>query len=538
MEYGMRQPLKTIAQTVQNRVESVRYRTSPLEPLATSNLAGGMVTNLNPANLQLNQFVLAKNVRFFDDRMQRRDGSTLFTPAKPDSNKIMNFISFARNDGSVKLLRFTPSSIEAASATFWSSVTGDPLAGQDTDRFQVIVIDDRCFFTNNGVNVIQEINTNNNTYAPLGNAPEYRFITGFGDRIVGANRLGLTINPVEIGWSGNINYDEWDPLVDNTAGFTPLVDSPSDLSDFIQGVYSFSNVMVIPRERSVWEATKKGIASDPFQFTAKIPGVGTDAPWSITKIPGGLAWLDTRTRDVYIYGLDGSLTPIGEPIRDAIINTITDPKKVIGSYNQQRKELSLLLLNDNSNNVRVWTYSFIPKCWWYDEYVNLSFISDLDFLSSTITINDLVGTIDELVGTIDDLSPSTTTVTRFFGYENGDILVEDSSVDTDNNVAFPTELQSKTFTIPADDVYVAELRFEFVPKILGTVTIEYKCDNFPWRPVRSKTWTADQLGQNILFTYKRQLKARRYAFRIRSTTGQFEVVEYEVWVTASGDSRD
>lgn len=530
--------IKYSGSVTKNKQIGIKPSKIEIVPLHQSSMEGGMVTVYDPPNLQNNQFVIQKNYKTFFDHIIKRYGTTLFIPTKPNSSVVLAFVAYAANDGSVKLVRFTPATIYAASTSSWTAVTGTPLTGGVNDRFNVVNLGDFLYSSNNGIDVIQKIDLSANTYAPLGNAPAYRYITGFGDRLVGANLQGGSPNPIQVGWSGNLNYPEWNPATDNTAGFTPLTDSDSDLADFITGIVGFDDVMIITRERSIWEATKTGNPTQPFYFRNRVPGIGADCPYSIARLPSALAFSDTRTKDVYIYSVTGEITPIGKPIRTDLFSSVTSPENVFASYNTNTKEYTICTMNTTSTVVRAWTYSLETKGWWFDEYTNITAISDIDYNSAAISIDDLLGTIDQLLGTIDGLSPSTAQVTRFFGFNTGEIAYADPSSDADWNGAVNSELFSKEFRIPALDTMVASLRFEYTPETPGTFLVEYSINGgISFRTARVETFTTADVNYNKLFAYDKQIKARRFMWRITSTTGLASTFTYELWISQAGDSR-
>lgn len=530
--------IKYSGSVTKNKQSGIRPSKIEIVPLHQSSIEGGMVSVFDPPNIQNNQLIIQKNYKTFFDYIIKRFGATLFVPLKPDSNPILGLVAFAANDGTVKLVRLTPSSIYSGSASAWTAVTGGGLAGGADDRFNAINLGDDLYLSNNGANVIQKVDLTLNTYADLGNAPEYSYITAFGDRIVGANLQGGSPNPIQVGWSGNLNYPEWSPLVDNTAGNSPLTDSDSDLSDFITSISGFDDVMVITRERSIWEATKTGNPTQPFYFRDRIPGVGCDSHYSVARGPGMVIFTDTATKDVYIYTIDGNIIPIAKPIRTDLFSSIVDPDKIFGAYNKATKEYTICTPTPTSAIVRAWTYSLETKGWWFDEYINLSCISDIDYNSGAISIDDLLGTIDQLLGTIDSLSPSTSSVTRLLGYTTGELAIADPTSDTDWNGVITSEIFSKEFRIPSLDIMVSVIEFEYTPESAGSFLVEYSIDggnNFTI--ARLETFSSSDIGNNTLYSYRKQIRARRFMWKISSSSGLVSIYNYTISVSQSGDSR-
>ncbi|PIQ16430.1 MAG: hypothetical protein COW67_03010, partial [Flavobacteriales bacterium CG18_big_fil_WC_8_21_14_2_50_32_9] len=309
-----------------NPIQKEQARLPQKNKWIEARMNAGMITMFDPVDIPPSAVQLGKNVRFRFDRVSRRAGFRLFDIAKPNAFPVITLGFHKKNNNNTFFLRFTSTTIFYVAGGAWVPVApiGLVLAGTDTDRFQVVTALDRLVFTNNGVDVIQEIDFTLNQYKPLGNAPQARFITGFANRIVAANIGGLTPNSAMVQWSGDGNLDEWDPLVDESAGFNPLVESPADLGDAITGIFGFTNVMIILREQSIWLATKQPIAQAPFNFFTIFPGVGCDAPDSVVVTVNGLTWLDRRTGMVWTFTPGESPQPIGTPISRDLLAAVTD----------------------------------------------------------------------------------------------------------------------------------------------------------------------------------------------------------------------
>src|SRR6266498_3892139 len=159
-------------------IRPIPLRMEQPKTFAEARVNGGMVTSIDPADLENSQLVIAKNSSVRFDRITRRLGTKLFVPAKPDSLKVLNFFAFSRFDGSVNLVRFTPTTVNRATTLAWIPIVGT-LTGGVNDRFSIAVLNDRLFFAN-GIDEVQELNVSANTFADAGNAPKYKYITGFG----------------------------------------------------------------------------------------------------------------------------------------------------------------------------------------------------------------------------------------------------------------------------------------------------------------------------------------------------------------------
>lgn len=515
-----------------------------MEKFAEARVNGGMITTIDPADIPLGalQYILNARVRF--DKTSRRPGGALFEPLKPDSNPVLKFASLKTEAGVPYTLRFTPTTVHKIDGTgAWALLTGT-LAGDQYDRFNTAVVFNKLIFSNNGEDYIQVVDPTFTSYDRLGNAPKYRYICGFYNRVIGFALRDT--NEVEIGWSAEagitgVGLEEWDPMVDETAGSTPLVESPADLSDFITGGFSWTNVMLVLREKSVWIGTKQPIPQNPFDFKCVIPGIGCDCPYSAANIGDGLAWFDTRTATAYAYAVGGGLEPIGRNIEKDIARSIVDRELVFSSYDPVPNEYSIFVQDPTASVVTAWTYNRRGKTWAKNEYELLTSVDDIESGYGSKTIDQLVGTMEALIPTYDNLSPSSGVFhTRLSGYFTGEAAIEDVNVDQDvNSVEYETVLVSKTFTIPEDDIYIAEIRIEYRATIGGSFRIEYSRSGEvegaigdAW--IFAKTINMTTIAKRRIAKFKKMIRCRAFAFRLVSEDGLFDILSYEVHVYKAG----
>lgn len=513
----------------------------------------GMITMLDPADIDPSALQLARNARCRFDKTTRRFGSILMAPAKPDGNPVIGVFFHKKNNGQTFFLRFTRNSINYLSGGAWTALTagvGGSLVGTDTDRFQGITAFDRFVFANNGVDVIQEFDDATNTYKQLGNAPAYKYITAFYNRVVGANLVGASPDFANVGWSADGVIDEWNPAVNETAGSSPIVDSPSDLGDPITGLFGFTSNMILLREQSVWIVTKQALPTNPFYFYTAVPGLGCDCPDSAVITLNGVTWVDRRSGTVWMFQPGGNPPePIGRAIEKDLMRGLDDPSLVFASYAPIENEYTVCIPLVGFNGVREWTYNFRTKAWTVGEREAVTSINDTDLAAALVTIDDLgLIPIEQLSGTINDLSPGSDIIpVRVFGRSDGEITQEDENTYRDPIVAgsanvdgkFQTELVSKAFTLPTDDAYFAEIRIEYVPIAPATMTLSYSRDGGVTfnSNVKTITPTSDQQGKPQVFRWVKQVKARQFAFKLAYDDGQFNVTGYEVHVYEGGESK-
>lgn len=522
-----------------------RYALGEKAKLVESLVNQGLITSADPADIPNGALTYALNARVRYDKTQRRSGRTLLTPAAPDANKVLEFALFKANDGTTRVYRFTRNSINLRGDSSWTAYTagtGGSLTGTDDDRFQVVVVFNKMFSAN-GVDKIQFLDTVAAQFKEAGtNAPKVRYLTGFYNRLVGAYRVEVTEanGPVSLVWCADGDTTKWpnDASPDPSSGQSPLVESPSDLADFITGVFGFTNVLVVPREKSIWLANKQPSASNPFFAYAAVPGVGSDCPYSIAMFPGGIAFVDTLSSTVWAYSIGGSVERIGEPIESDLTKAISDPKKIFGSFNFTDAEYSIGVPLVGTNTVRVWTRNFRTKSWVTDEVENLSLISDIDSpFVNVLSFDELAGTFDGLTGTFDQLVSTLPPgrPARYYGFTNGVIHEESASASSDAGSSFTFDIQSKEFVAPDVDVYFAEIRVDYLADQSGNLTLYYSKDSGQtWKTAR--TITTAQNKRSII-RHARHVKSRTLRWRLTATSGQIKILGYEIHIYPSGSTR-
>ncbi len=505
----------------------------------------GIVSSIHAVDIENAALTVALNARCRYDVTGRRPGRVLLTPAKPNSTKVLKVFLFKANDGVTHLFRFTKSSIHERGAIAWTAYaagTGGALTGGDDNRFQPVVVLNKAFFAN-GVDKVQNLDTVAGTYKEAGpNAPKVKYLTGFYNRLVGGYRVepAQPNGPVSLVWCADGDTTKWpdDAPADVSTGQSPLVDSPSDLADFITGVFGLTNVLLVIREKSIWVGTKQPIASNPFNFYTAVPGVGSDCPYGSFVIPGGLAFIDTLSSTVWAYQLDGGIQRIGESIEKDLFRAISEPKNVFGSYDPINSEGSWAIPLSGTSVLRTWTFNFRTKAWVYDEVDLLASINDIDSsFEGVLSFDELIGTFDQLVGSFDSLvnTQPASSPARYYGYTDGEILQELDTVDEDNGVPFTMDLQSKEFSAPTVDAYFCEIRVQFISKLAGTLALHYSRDHGKtWILAKSMAMVPDE---DSILRYTRMIKSRSLRWRILASDGAPNILSYEVHIQPSGPSR-
>ena len=529
----------------------------PIQLLSEVRVDGGMNTRIDAADIPQNQLVLARNVYVDADKLIRFDGTILLTPPKPatdlldlengdqllqedtfdilldqgNTEPINVLYTFQRFNGTTVFLRFTDNKVWRRLSNSWLQVTSaTPYTLPTGGRVRLLPFNDRLFFVS-GTNNIYEIDFTANTYAYLGNAGKYKYITGFFNRIVGANKYDTsTPNPTLVAWSGDLNFAQWDANVDISAGSTPLLEAASDFADPISGLFGFASVMLILRERSLWTAQKRPVASNPFLFQAAYPFVGCDTPNSAVQKRNGIIWYDYRSNQVYDYTLGDRPREVGEAVRDNIKPKITNKENPIGSYNPITNEYILTIPGTNTTVTYAYVLNLNNGAWTERTIENCTCIYAFDNTSAALLIDELSGTIDELSGTINDLANLTTNPpTLYYGMSQGDILIA-SPVDTDNGASIETILQSKIFKLYDRYISITRIRFTYIPLRAGEFTVQYNNGN-GWTTYKTVTFDLNAVGVRSRVACTKQVRAREFQWRITSLAGNFATLDYSIDIT-------
>lgn len=504
-------------------------------PLASAVINKGMVTSIDAGDLPNDALSVAKNVRIRYDKTSRRFGKSTYLGTKPNALAVKRLYSHILGDYSAFYIRVTNSGAHYYSSGAWVALTGS-LSGSDgriVDMASVL----GTIVLANGVDKLQKVDVGAGTISDLGTvAPTARYVAGFADRVIAAATGVSDKSLAYVYWSGNRNIDEFDALEDTSAGNKEIATSSSGTVDPITGLFAFSTVGILPRQNSLWLFTKQPIASDPLNFYEAIPGVGADIPGAIALTKNGIIFFSYKHKMVYRFVPGADVEEIGIAVANEMVSGIDDPNGITSCYDPHNKEYHVAI-PQSDDSYKIWTFNERTNAWSYDVVEDVASVNVVEVLSEYTSIDDLTGTIDALTGTIDDLSVTPiSTPTLVVGQTDGTLLVEDSSVDEDNEVAYTMEVRSKEFNIPRVDTVVAEIRIGYNGVAAGTLTLQYSKDG-------GTTWTTAKThtiveADNQQLQYNKQIRCRRFMWRITSTDGLLDLIEYEVHIYEGGESRD
>lgn len=521
---------------IRPRYRNPRRQREPKRAVVSARVNFGMATSIDFADIPDGAGTDIFNCRIRYDKTVTRFGSLLFedNQVTPLSDAVLGVYRFETNAGLAHLIRFAANTVAVYQSGAWTEITGTQTT--PISYYQAVTAFDQLVFTN-GVDEIQVVDPTLATFAQLGNAPAYKYITSFYNRVVGFNFLdNTTPNPIQLGWSGDGDITEWDPLVDRSAGSTPIIESPGDLADFGTGVFGFTNVMIILRQKSIWLATKQPSATNPFNLFAAVPGVGCDCPMSVAVVGGGIAYVDKRTRKINLF-VPGMTAPesLGFNIERDLFSNIDDTALLRGSYDTGNNEYSISVPASGTNVVKVWTINLTTGGWSYDERVNLTSISDVNGIGYAILVDDLVGNVDDLEGNVNDLgvinNPETV---RFYGFSDGTILQESNETQQDDGANFTSRFTSKAFELPSEHAAISKVNVEVKCGVGGTISMYYSKDSGnTWTFAKSFVVPVSSHGR--LLTWQKHVRARKFMFKIESSNMQWEMLDYEVHIQNAGE---
>jgi hypothetical protein len=507
--------------------------------LSEARIIGGMNSRIDPADLSNNIATVLKNARTKADYTLRAGGVSLVSASPPDAKPVLLYTSYKEFDATTIYFRFSEDRVDKLTSNTYSSISGT-LAGTEKDRIRFVqtadASNDYFIFTNNGANKVQIFNSALTSFGDLGDAGKYRYICAFFNRIVVANKVDSTTpNPVLIAWSGDFNFTQWNPSTDISAGSNPLVEAQSDYSDPITGLFAFASVMLILRERSLWIATKRPVASNPFNFQAAFPSVGCDTPNSATQTQDGIIWYDLRSNNVYLYQVGGTPQVIGDPVRDDILGYITDPEIVWGSYDKTDNTYFLTVPSTTSPITRIFVFNLSTQSWSFDERQDVFGVYPVDGGAGRLSYDQLTGTYNQISANNSQYNDIGVTTSKppevYYGYTDGELGLEVDSDTQSEQFCF----ESKIYRSPVGDLMISRLMLLYQPTRNGSMILEYRRNGGSWVTYKTVSFSGIQ-GRSRAYITK-LIRANDFQWRVRSSTGNFKLLEYRIEISASPEDK-
>ncbi len=499
--------------------------------------------------------MVVRNGRIRHDWVGRRPGTAEIID-NPDSDVVLRIFTVHFDNERRWLVRITKNNIYATKDLGgWGPAFTGPAIGFDR-RVDATQYADFLYLSTPTKRVIK-VNFFSRTYEELdAPAPKAKYITSFADRVVVAS----VRDPIggwtgtKLKWSGNGKPDEWDPLVDESAGEVNLDSAPGDYGDEITGIFPMNQNLLILRERSVWLVERQPLAADPFRITPITVGLGCDLPFTGALIPGGVMWADRRTRGVYFWSPGNLPERMSVAITRELYEDIDQSEWVEGAYDPYEGEYHLglnvpdLIVDNRGDCVetrymtKYWVFGFNRKAWSYDVGPICSTMGNIVGLDNLVFIDELLGTIDEQVAVpADPLKPNPDGFIDDWGYDPEDIFQPalykgtptgevifytfDTDIDYDC-FRFDFLWQSQNMGNPSKARTLMELQILTQTIDKGRVTLEYSKNDHFWR--HQKTLRPEGLPYRQRLSSKKRFTGDDIWFRITSSAGGFRM--YEFWV--------
>jgi hypothetical protein len=513
--------------------------------LATQRLNGGMITSIDPSDLPDEACVRLVNGRVRYDRSSRRNGFLVLAVNEPNSGEIRKLILSRVFFGKSVLLRVTQTSIHKLGIASWIAISGTPNPiGKYIDSatvFNRIIIAD-------GTNKLIYIYNGAVESAP--EAPIAKFVTGFYNRVVSAHRVDASDGSITVYWSAEFEPGDpvplktWNLSTNIGAGYEPLIDSPGDVGDQITGIRGFANILVIPREKSIWLANKQASNTAPFRFYNALPGTGCDCSNAIEISRDGMIFADTRTKTMYVLNPAGGMDRFSVNVETdlfAKLGKSIDARDAYASFDAFRNEYHFHIPDGSTS--RNWVFNFDTKAFSYDESALIQTLTsrlctDKPLVIGT-TIGELTGTIGYLTGTIGGLDdPRSDAATIYVGDSAGNIYIDDDSYDDDDGDAYNFIYETKDFTAQPDyDIDVRKLLVESNVDLAASMKLEWSSDSGSnWNLYRD--WFTVNAAQSKITVALRNIHGRRIRIRITVRSGRLALLKLNLDALRGGLQSD
>jgi hypothetical protein len=510
--------------------------------LEALDLTPGMISAIPRAKRPIGSSPSIINGRVREDWVGRRGGYPNYI-TKPDSSDIMRMVSFHGEQNANRVVRVANGAMHVASTTAaWVSMTGTPYSiFQRTDHAQLL---GNLYLANPELKILQ-LDFQDISYAPILNrdlsksseAPVCRYITAFGDRLIAAYIHSPTdgVLPFGLQWSINADPRDWTGV---GSGSENLIQSPSDTGDEITGIFGFSSIAVIFRERSIWHISRQPFSIAPFRFDAVITNQGCDMPWSIARVSDeqgrttGFIYGDKRTNGIFSYtpGSRPVRLPASTNIEDVLFTGLTDPARCVGAYDPKFQEYhygypTASQPSTDLANFRV--FSLKNNSVVTDDGPACTSIDVVTDIGAPVMIDDLVSSIDSQVGTIEDLG-------GVFIFET--IVVKGDTAGQSIKEDLGTT-GSHTFTWTSQDLGSISRRRTLKMMTMamsasssGNVILQWSKDNSTWTTIK----TIADASALVKIGFKKQVTGDIIYWRVTALAADFKMTDWWVKIMERG----
>jgi hypothetical protein len=220
------------------------------------------------------------------------------------------------------------------SELFWGATIAD------ADYFVFSQGVDKLLYLNSSMDLVRELSSD---------APAAKYGALFDDRVIVGN---LPNYPTRLQRCASGVYNDW---VGTGAGFTDLITDP----EAITGLFVKLGVLILFKESSIWHVYRTGVATNPFEYKIKIPGVG--------KRYGGM--INTGDSVIIIgsdnfYNYDARTDPeaLGDKVKDYFFSNLNPDSSasdtIHGTIMRERDEVQIYFPSGTNTSPNLcWIYS-------------------------------------------------------------------------------------------------------------------------------------------------------------------------------------
>lgn len=450
---------------------------------------------------------------------------------------LMAVLNFINSEGVAQLLRFTTTLMQLWDGASWNTLASI-FTGSTSDKFTFTAYNNNLIFSN-GIDGMYEYDFDTGTVTKIDGAPACRQVTTFDGRVLASNVVDpLTGSRLasRVVWSVKNNSKIWPDTTDDPldtpeeaaqkklgSGFEDMLSTPGGQIDQQRGIWPVTDTTALAvRSRSVWQLVVTGNFDAPFRFDRLYDNLGSDAPYSIDTVPGGIIGLFND--DIYVMSQQ-DIRPIGSLIKDQVLAETTVLNDCAGMFDPATKQYWL------TNQSFVYRYSFTDQGWSRHQYpFGIRSVMHTKSSVTGLAIDQLPGDIDSLPGAIDSLIGTGVTIGNFFATTTGFVVQEDATQMDDTNgvggrAAAPIEIQTTSiqYGVSLQRNRTLQAQIEYEAENPQTLIAEYSLDKTTWLAYSSLE-VAPTTGP-VIAPFRHTIDARQFQLRIRSTgLGRIKII--------------
>lgn len=474
------------------------------------------------------------NVCIRQNRLEKRPGYAQHTAGNSAiGTRVMGIFSADDESGNTHLYAVHPTGLAKynTGTKVWDACTGSALTGGNERRFTFAVSQNSVVFCQ-GVDQVNRIPFNT-TYAILNaNCPPARFLERFADRLYIAYTVeGGNPKPFRVKRPVASDHTDWTGV---GSGFNELTETPY----FIKNILKLGQELAIYTEKSIWMAFRLGQAATPAGFRLAVADIGLYSPYCVS---GYVDHHFFKGNDNF-YRFDGSKTEeIGTPIRDIVFGDL--------SLNYLHMNFSVAHVGDQEwiNFICTGTSQVPDTAWvynwkrnvWYPWSVSGPLSGCIHKLSTSLTIDELIGTIDQQNYEIDSLPLQSSLPSLLTGHSDGKIYIWSSFYSSDDGTAISCRWTSKDFisedldeSQTGKEITLRTIHVDYVPQAMAaTLSFAYSVDGgVNWVTAGNVTLAAGTSAGLSTASLHRQVTGNRIRFRFThsSASETFKIAAFRL----------